>query len=314
MDLGDASRREAEQDQGLESDARSLMDRRSAGELADEELELAAWTGDPAARLALDAPPPCWDDVEAFAHGVERLGGLAAVRRFGLALVTELQTIPPATKDAWTTEGRKTKNLEAAAICPCAAHCWGYGDPGPATCGTDAPSRNLVRVEPVIFLGAEGLRYTLVNVFGRRRGHLPAALAKGGEALAQWVLWGQDPLRAGWATGTTRLTPQALEAAELAALNLKDPGERIQALVSLTVGEVVDPRWSARLHAYSRLVLGQRAEPKNPLGAPDAKLSSQGDSEGMWLEFCQRMGEAEDEVKKSLLRGFPSIAELDFNF
>lgn len=308
----DTCRRLAEREQDLPSQARLLVERQRAGELEPAALELAAWVGDPAATLALDAPPPCWDDAERFSQGLEELGGRSAIGRFGLGLIQELTQVPPAAKGLWEFERAEAKNYEASVLCPCADHAHGFRL---LSTPLHHGSRDLVSLRAPLLLGAEGLAALLEGVVGRRRSALAESLQAGGRGLARWTLYGQDPLRAGWATEFSRRPLEALQRALLETRHFK-PADGFYARLDLA-SEVLDPEWGELVEAW-----GEAEDPREiELSISDwiewrreEPFQLRNDPGGMWQAFLEGSPFDPDETRAHLLAGRHADFDYTFNF
>jgi len=303
----------------LESAARLLIERQRAGEFPNRELELAAWAGDREAQLALNAPDPCWNEPDRFAEGLGARGGRAAVARFGLALVKELQEIPPAASEWWDFERAESRDLEPAVICPCSDHAdgWGSGDRYlHAPYGIER-SPDVVSACGAVFIGSEGLARTMALASGRRKTLLHRALTQATAQLCEWVLLGRDPLRRGWATPTARLDRSSLVAALQEALSTQ--GESAH---DLAIG-LLDPSWASRL---AQLAIGEYggapAFGELPGGEPwdsDRTFEIRDDPGGLWrghLAVATRFGQTEARLRCFYL-GYPlppGPSDFDFNF
>ena len=315
----DASRRLAARGLDLESEARLLVERHRAGEFLKGELDLAAWAGDPAARIALDAPPPCWGEADRFAEGLGARGGRAAVARFGVALVKALQGSPPESRDWWAYERAESLDLEAAVLCPCYDHAIGWGGPDrslDAPLGPD-PSPDVVSACGAVFVGSEGLARTLTLVSGRRTGRLAASLTLAASQLCEWILYSRDPLRSGWATPTARIAGKSLEAALREALSTEGASA-----LDLAIG-LLDPAWASRV---AQLAAGEYAGgPKLgelPGGEPwesHQTFEIRDDPGGLWrglMALATRNGTTEARLRSHYL-GYPEPplpANFDFSF
>lgn len=103
---------------GSAEQAEWLRARLRAGELDGDRLELAAWCGHAAARLALDwppsvAPPSCGDEL---ARGLSAWGGDLLLRVAVLALGRACEAEPD------LSLGSAVRAVEAHRGCPCALH------------------------------------------------------------------------------------------------------------------------------------------------------------------------------------------------
>lgn len=303
----------AEREQDLPSRARLLVERQRAGELEPAALELAAWVGDPAATLALDAPPPCWDDAARFSHGLEELGGRAALGRLGLGLIRRLTQVSPAAKGLWSFERAEARNYEASVLCPCADHAHGFRLLSTPT--YHLGTRDLVSLRAPLLLGAEGLEALLAGVVGRRRLALPESLQAGGRDLARWVLWGDDPLRADWATSFSRRPLEELLERLLETGRLR-PVDAFSARLDL-VGEVLDPEWGELVGAW-----GDADDPRDvELSIHDwiewrreEPFEGRDDPLGMWQAFLEGSPFDAEQTRARLLAGMNADFDYTFNF